>query len=123
MRSMIHVAPRASAANRDGTGLRINTSILYRRQIDDQTVITNSKASRVVSATANGQKQVILSGKIYRADYVRHIRAAHNEPRLFVYHSIVNFAGFIITLIARLDQSSPQGCYKICNRIFVKHAE
>src|SRR5437879_13691466 len=106
MRGMIYIAPRASAANRDGTGVRINPGILYRRQIYDQTIIANSKASRVMAATADREKQIIFSRKIDRANYVRHICAAHNQSRLLVNHPVVDFAGSIMIFIARLSQST-----------------
>jgi hypothetical protein len=56
-----------------------------------------------MSSTANGEKQVLFSRKLYRADYIRHIRAACYQPRLFVDHSVVHFAGIVVTVIARLD--------------------
>jgi hypothetical protein len=110
MRGMIDIAPCASATGGDCPGCRIDTRVFHQSQIDDQTIIANSQAPGVVSATADGEKQIIFSRKIYRADYVGHIRAAHDQARLFVYHSIVHFAGFIIALIARFGQSSSQVC-------------
>src|SRR5207249_10413149 len=113
MRGMIHVAPRASASGSDGVGCGINTRVFHGREVDDQAVITNSQASCVMTATADCQKQLIVSSKVYRADYICHICAARYHPRFLVYHSIVHFAGFIIIFIARLYQSSAEVCLEI----------
>ena len=65
MRGMIDIAPRASAAGSDSARSGINTRVFYWCEVDDQAVITNSQASCVVTATANCQKQLIVSGKVY----------------------------------------------------------
>src|SRR5437764_630166 len=103
VRSMIDIAPRASPAGCYCLRGRINPRVFHRREINNETVIADSQASRVMSATANGEKQVLFSGKLYRADYIRHISAACYQARLFVDHSIVHFAGIVVTFIARLD--------------------
>src|SRR4029453_8713609 len=108
MRGMIDIAPRASATDGDGPSCRIDTRVFHHSQIDDQTIIANPQASGVVSATADREKQIIFSRKIYRPDYVRYIRAARDRAWLFVYHPIVHFTGFIIALVTRFDQSSSQ---------------
>ena len=63
MGRMIDIAPRASTTNGDGPSRRINTSVFNRGQVDDQTIIANSQASGVVSATADCEKQIIFSRK------------------------------------------------------------
>jgi hypothetical protein len=123
MRGMIDIAPGASATDGDCAGCRIDTSVFDQSQVDDQAIIANSQAAGIVSATANGEKQIIFSRKIYRADDVRHIRAARDQARLFVYHPVVHFTGFIIILIVRFDQSPAQICFEIGNRIFVEHGK
>ena len=65
MGSMIYIAPRASAAGSDSARGGIDTRVLHHCEVDDQTVVTNSQASRVVTATADRQKQLIVSGKVY----------------------------------------------------------
>jgi len=110
MRGMIDIAPRASATDGDGPSRRIDTRVFHQSQVDYQTTIADSKASGVVSAAADCEKEIIFSGKIYRADYIRDIRAARYRAWLFVYHSIVHFPGFIVALIAWFDQSSSQVC-------------
>ena len=108
MRGMINIAPRASSADCYCPRGRINPRVFHRREINNEAVIADSQPSRVMSSTANGEKQVLFSRKLYRADYIRHIRAACYQPRLFVDHSIVNFTGIIITIVARLDYQASQ---------------
>src|SRR5882724_6829573 len=102
MRRMIDIAPRASSAHGYRARRRINARVFHRREIDDQAIITNSQASGVVAATPDGQKQVLVPRKIYRLNYVRYVGTASYQLRPFVNHSIVHFAGVIVTLIARL---------------------
>jgi hypothetical protein len=102
MRRMIDIAPGASSAYGYRARRRVNARVFHRREVDDEAVITNSQASRVMSSTADGQKQILVSRKIYRPNYVRYVGTASYQPRPFVNHSIVHFAGVIVTLIARL---------------------
>jgi hypothetical protein len=107
---MIDIAPRASSAYRYRARSRVNSRVFYRREVNDDAVITNSQAPRVMSAASDGKKQIVFSRKIYRLDYICCIRAAGDQARPFVYHSVVHFAGFIISLIARLYQSASKVC-------------
>src|SRR5713101_4972303 len=74
-----------------------------------------------MSSTADSKKQIMFSRKIYRLDYVRHIRTARYQAWPFVDHSIVHFAGFIITFIMRLDDSASQARLELFDGIFVEH--
>src|SRR5437879_4756129 len=103
VRGMIDITPRASSAGRYRARSRVNPRVFYRREVDDEAVVANSQAARVMSATANGKKQTLLSRKIYRLKYDSQICTARYQTRLFVYHPIVHFAGIIITFIARRD--------------------
>ena len=118
---MIDIAPCASAANRDSARFRIDTRIFYRAQVDDQAIVANPQASRVMSTAADRDKQIVFSPEVHRANDVRHVRTTGNQPRLFVDHSVVDLAGFIVILVTRFDQSATKVCFEIGNRIFVKH--
>src|SRR5438874_6594464 len=102
MRRMIDIAPGAASAHGCRARRRVNARVFDRCEVDDQAVITNSQASRIMSSTADCQKQILVSRKIYRLNYVRDVGTAHYQTRFFVNHSIVHFAGVIVTLIARL---------------------
>src|SRR5437899_12958709 len=91
MRGMIDIAPRASSAGCYCPRGRVNPRVFHRREINNETVIADSQAARVMSSTANGEKQVLFPRKLYRADYIRHIRVVCFSPRLFVYYSIFPF--------------------------------
>src|SRR6478672_8692142 len=82
MRGVIYIAPGTPAAHGDSASCWINTRIFYRAQIDDQTVVTNSQASRIMTAASDRQEQIILSREIHRSDYVCYIHAARDETRL-----------------------------------------
>src|SRR5438270_13538686 len=103
MGGMIDIAPRASSADCYRPRDRVHARVFHRREINNEAVIADSQPSRIMSSTANGEKQVLFSRKLYRADYIRHIRAACDQTRLFVDHSIIHFTGIIITIVARLD--------------------
>ena len=109
VRRMIDIAPGAAGAHRYRARGRIDTCIFYRREIDDETIVTNSEAARIVSAAADGQEQIVFSRKIYRADDIGHIRATRDQARPLRYHRIVNFAGVVIGLIVRLDHTRRAG--------------
>src|SRR5690242_6233347 len=123
MRGMIDIAPGATAADSDRARRWINTRIFYRTQIDDQAVITNSQASRVMAPATDRDQNIILSREIYRTNYVRYICATRDETRLLVDHPVIHLASFIIVLVSRLDQFAAQVCFEIGDGIFVEHAE
>ena len=105
MRGMIDIAPNASAADGDGASRGIDARVFDRREIDHQTVIANSQTACVVSAAADRDKQIVFAREIYAADDVCDIRAARDQPRLFVDHRVVDLAGFIVICVTRLDES------------------
>src|SRR5712691_584422 len=121
VRRMIDITPRASSASGYRARSRVDPCVFHRREINDEAVVANSQAARVMSATANGKKQTLFSRKIYRLDYVRHIRTARYQPRPFVYHFIVHFAGIIITFITRLYDCASQVRFELFDGIFVEH--
>src|SRR5437016_672968 len=102
MRRMIDIAPGASSAYDCRARRRVNARVFHWREVDDEAVITNSQASRVMSSTADCQKQILVSRKIYRLNYIRDVGTASYQPRPFVDHCIVHFAGVVVTLVARL---------------------
>jgi hypothetical protein len=74
-----------------------------------------------VTATADGDKQIVFAREIYAADYVSDVRAPRDQTRLLVNHRIVNLASFIIIGVARLDKSASQASFEFGDGIFVKH--
>src|SRR4030095_812697 len=71
MSGVIDIAPGASAAYRYGA----------RRWI-----------AAGMPPTTEGKKQIMFSGKVYRVDYIRHVRATRDQARLLVDHRIIDFA-------------------------------
>ena len=65
MRGMIDIAPDASATDGDRAGRRIDSRVFDRREIDHQTVIANSQTACVVTAAADGDKQIVISGEVH----------------------------------------------------------
>jgi hypothetical protein len=123
MRRVIDVAPCASAPNSDRARYWIDTRIFYRVEVDDQSIVANSQASRVMSTAADRDKQIVLSTEVHGANDVRHVRTTGNQPRLFVDHSVVHLAGFIVILVTRFNQSATKVRFEIGDRILVKHDE
>ena len=65
MRGMIDVAPDASAAGCDGASRGIDSRVFDRREIDHETVIANSQTACVVTAAADGDKQIVIPGEVH----------------------------------------------------------
>ncbi len=61
-----------------------------------------------MSAASNRKEQTILSRKINRRNYVRDIRAAHDQTRLLMDHRVVNFASVLVIVIPRLNYAAPE---------------
>src|SRR3954467_6934437 len=75
---MIHVAPGASAADRDRARGLIDPSVLNPRQIDDQSVIGNSKSSGVMPSAPNREQDAIFSGEVNAMNDVGDIGTSRN---------------------------------------------
>src|SRR6266853_679103 len=73
VRGMIDIAPGASTADGDSARRWVNVRVFDRCKVDDQTVVTNSQAARVMTPATDRKEHIILSRKIHRADYVCHV--------------------------------------------------
>jgi hypothetical protein len=120
---MVDVTPCAPASNSHSAGRGIDPRIFYRAEVDDQAIVANSQASRVVTATSDGQEQTIFSPKIHRVNDVRYVGTTGNEARLFVDHRVVHLPGFVVIFVTRFDQLSTKVRFEIGSGVFVKHNE
>src|SRR5262245_14403205 len=111
MSGMINIAPHAAATSCDGASGGIDSRVFNRRQIDHETVITNSQPPRVVPAATDRDKQIVFTREIYASDYVCDVRARRDQARLFVDHRVVNLARFIVICVARLDNSASEASF------------
>ncbi len=102
---------------------RIDPRIFYRAEVDDQSIVANAQASRVVSTAADRHKQIVLSCKVHGVNDIGHVRTPGNQPRLFVDHSVIHLASFIVIFVARFDQSATKVCFEIGDGILLKHDE
>jgi hypothetical protein len=65
MCGVIHIAPDASAAGCYSASRRIDSRVFDRRKINHQTVITNSQSTCIVTAAADGDEQIVISGEVH----------------------------------------------------------
>src|SRR5437868_11644554 len=70
-----------------------------------------------MASATNGKKQTMFSGKVYRADHIRHVRAARDQARLLIDHRIIDFASIIVIRVARLDDAASQLCLQLSDGI------
>ena len=56
MSSMIDVTPGAACADGDGPSCGIDAGVSYRGEVDNQSIVANSQASRIMSAAADSKK-------------------------------------------------------------------
>src|SRR4029453_13279636 len=108
MGSMIDVAPSTAATRGDGARNRINARILYQAEINYQSVITNSQAAAIMPSHRNGKKQIMVSGKVDRVNYVGDIHATRNQERFLIDHCVINFARLIVLGVVRFDDAPSQ---------------
>src|SRR5215475_8579808 len=106
MRRMIDVAPDASATDCDCTRRRIDSRVFDRGEIDYQTIIANSQTACVVTAAADGDKQIVISGEVHRADYICDIRAPRDQAWFLMDHRVVDLTRVVVICVSRLDQSA-----------------
>src|ERR1700722_2831828 len=80
--SVVHVTPRASSADADGSCRGVDMNVLDARQINDEAIITDSQPSGVVASASDRYQRVIFPGKMNGGDDIRNIRAHSNETRV-----------------------------------------
>ena len=105
---MIYISPGATAADRHSFGSGIDARVFNRFEIDHEGFIGNAKSAGVVSASTNGEKQIIFAREIHARDHVRDIHTLRDQTRLLVDHRVINFARLIVIRIGRLDNSPSQ---------------
>ena len=97
VRSVVHVTPGASAAYTDGSCRGVDVNVLDARQINDETIITNSQPSGVMASASDRYQQVILPGEMNGGDDIRDVSAQSDEPRFAADHRVIHFACFVVT--------------------------
>src|SRR6266550_2943434 len=70
-----------------------------------------------MAPATDGKKQIMFSGKVYRVDYIGHVRATRDQARLLVDHCIIDFASIIVIRVARLDHAASQLCLQLSDGI------
>ncbi|HZU04181.1 MAG TPA: hypothetical protein VFA10_31265 [Ktedonobacteraceae bacterium] len=82
------------------------------REIDDQTIIADAQAASVVSATPDGNEEVVLTTEVDCRNNVGHIGAPCDQGWVLVDHTVIDFACSLVVLITRLNQFSPQAGFQ-----------
>src|SRR3974390_1695004 len=74
-----------------------------------------------MTATTNGQRQLVLAGKFYCGNDVPGIGTASNQARLPVNHGVVDLSHRIVARVVRLDELSAKFGFESSNCRFVQH--
>src|SRR4029079_8028358 len=106
----------------DGLSLRVHADVFDSRQVDDQGIVSNAEASRVVAAAANGDEHLVLPTPVHGRDDVGDIRAVRDQPGTPVDHRVVNLAVGIVAWVARLDDGTAEAGFQGSNRGFTQHS-
>ena len=96
LRRMIDVAGGATRTHSDGPVFWIDPDALHQRQVDDQTVIDAGETGRVMPASANSDRQLVLAAEIHRRHDIGHISAFGDEKRPLVDHRVVELSRVIV---------------------------
>src|SRR5437763_6969342 len=105
---MIDIAPNGPATDCDGAGARIDSRVFDRREINHETVIANSQAASVVTASANRNEEIVVASEIHALNDVCDIRAPRNQARFLMDHRVVDLASFVVIRVARLNESASE---------------
>ncbi len=73
MGGVVDVSPGATSPDPHGSRLGIDVRIPDEREIDDQAIIADSQPSGVVSATPDGNEEVVLTTEVDRRNDIGHI--------------------------------------------------
>src|SRR5277367_6751331 len=119
VRSVVHVTPRGSAAYADGSCRGVDVNVFDARQVNHETIITNSQPSGVMASTSDRYQQVIFSGKMNGGDNIRNVTAQSDEPRFAADHRVIHFACFVVTRVCGFDQLPSELALELGNGFLV----
>ena len=106
---VIDVSPGAAGVGADGVILRADRGAAQQRQVDDQGVVPDAEACRVVAAASDGDLDAMLAAETYAGDDVGDVPAARDGGRVLVDHGVVDGARLVVPGISRRDQVAAQG--------------
>ena len=105
---VIDVSPGAAGVDADGVIFRADRSAAQQRQVDDQRIVGDAQAGRVVAAASDGEFDAVLAAEPHARDDVGRVAAARDSGRMLVDHGVVDGACLVIAGIARQDQITAQ---------------
>src|SRR6266567_5537742 len=70
-----------------------------------------------MASATDGKKQIMFSDKVYRVDYIGHVRATRDQTWFLVDHCIIDFASILVIRVARLDHPASQLCLQLSDGI------
>jgi len=77
--------------------LRIDSHGPHSRKGQEETALGRSLACDVVTAAANGEFQLIVTGKLYGGDYIRDAGRANDQRGAAVDRRVPDFASIVVT--------------------------
>ena len=113
VRCVVHVGPGAAAANAHRPGCRVYMDVPDEGEINNQAIVTDSQASGVVAAAADGHPQVLLVPEANGGDDIGDIGAFCDQPRFAADHAVVYLPRLLVTRVGGLDQLAPELTFKL----------
>ncbi|HWC27071.1 MAG TPA: hypothetical protein VG474_10860 [Solirubrobacteraceae bacterium] len=104
----IDVGPRGAALHVHGAPGSVDAHAAHRRQVDDQAAVDDGGAGDVVSAAADGERQVVLGGEGDRGGDVAGVGAAGDERGALVDHAVPDAARGLVFGVAGGDHVAGQ---------------
>jgi hypothetical protein len=106
---VVDVTPGASGVGADGAAVRADRGAAQHRQVDDQGVVPDTQAGRVVAAAPDGDRDGAGAGKSHAGDDVRGVADAGDGLRMLIDHGVVDGAGLVVARVIRPDQVAADG--------------
>jgi hypothetical protein len=78
----------------------IDANPLHPREVNDEPTVASGVAHNVVTATANGDEELVGAGEIDSANHVSHSGAADDHAGMLVDHGVKNGARGIVACVA-----------------------
>jgi hypothetical protein len=88
--------------------LGVDGGTAHQRQVDDQGIVGNAEAGRVMAAATDRDLDVVLAGELHARDHVGRVPAARYGGGVLVDHGVVDRSGRVVVAISRHDQVTAQ---------------
>ena len=105
LRRVVDIPHRRPASHADRSCLWVYTNASHRRKVDDQSAVARAEPRNVMTAPADGKREVVFTGKLHCGDHIGWALALDNNCGPPINHPVPNVPCLLVAGIPWHDDS------------------